>query len=483
MTIARSLFIVGGLGLALSACSVDEPFDPSCTSVGYPTGPEDAKGIVHVSATSGSATGDGSEQRPFASIQQGIDAAPAGGAVLVMPGTYKENLRIDKPVQVLGTEASCPSSTANIILQSTEPRAIEIKGANGVVLRGLHIEKPLGAGIVVSGGEARVESSIIEGAVANGEEGFGLLATDDASIILQNNAISGSALGGVVVRGAKGIILQSEILDGKGQGGIVLERASGPVTIEKTLVARNQQAGIAVLSSKAIILQSEVMDTIGTGGSSRAEGIVVAELVEGGVSMGTADAQIEGNTISGNDRTGVVFAGNTRGIILQNNLVGNGDNTAFGAGIWLQGGAGADSGGIRIEGNTLGENHFVGIGVTSGSRAIILQKNNISGTLGDTWMNEAGIAVSLGDGIGVFKDARVEITGNDIERNARAGIVLDAASAESVVRENMLTENGIILQNMPDIDLSTNHVDEVEGPVIMDHPLMAVATPQGDMAF
>jgi len=209
----------------------------------------------------------------------------------------------------------------------------------------------------------------------------------------------------------------------------------------------------------------------------------VAELVEGGVSMGMADAQIEGNTISGNDRTGVVFAGNTRGIILQNNLVGNGDHTSFGAGIWLQGGAGAEGEGIRIEGNTLDENHFVGIGVTSGSRAIILQKNNISGTLGDTWINEAGTAVTLGDGIGVFKDARVEIADNDIERNARAGIVLDAASAESVVRNNVLMANGIILQNMPDIDLTTNQVEEVDGPVIMNNPLMAVATPQGDMAF
>jgi hypothetical protein len=486
MSIARSSFIAGGLALALSACVAVTDTDPTCRIDGYPIAPADAKGVVRVSATLGSATGDGSADRPFASIQQGIDAAPEGGAVLVMAGTYKESLRIGKSVKVLGGLPGCSANEARIILQSTELHAVEIAGASGVVVRGLRIEQPVGAGIAVSGGEARIEDSSINGVVADGEEGFGVLATDNASIILQNNAISGSALGGVVVRNAKGIILQSQILDGKGRGGILLEHASGPVTIEKTIVARNERTGIAVLSSKAIILQSEVMDTLGTGSAGRGEGIIVAEMLEGGVSLGVSEATIEGSTISGNDRAGVVFAGDTRGIILQNNIKGNADDTSFGAGIWLQGNAGGAEG-IEIAGNVVSENHFMGIGVTSGSRAIILQKNTIADTVAGMWTAAAGEEVTLSDGIGVFKGARVKIDGNDIQRSARAGIVLDAASEESVVRNNVLLENGIILQNMPEIDLTTNEISEgsiqsvpFEDPI---PPPMQIPTPQEDLTF
>jgi len=42
----------------------------------------------------------------FPTIQQGVDAAPSGGTVLVCPGIYPEQVTISKPLTVAGIQVS-----------------------------------------------------------------------------------------------------------------------------------------------------------------------------------------------------------------------------------------------------------------------------------------------------------------------------------------------------------------------------------------
>ena len=51
---------------------------------------------IYVSKEGSDTSGNGSESKPFASIQKAIDSSKDGETVLVLPGTYKENINFNK---------------------------------------------------------------------------------------------------------------------------------------------------------------------------------------------------------------------------------------------------------------------------------------------------------------------------------------------------------------------------------------------------
>ena len=53
------------------------------------------KPSIHVSKTGSDISGDGSESKPFESIQHAIDSTKDYETVLVLPGTYKENINFN----------------------------------------------------------------------------------------------------------------------------------------------------------------------------------------------------------------------------------------------------------------------------------------------------------------------------------------------------------------------------------------------------
>jgi hypothetical protein len=140
---------------------------------------------------------------------------------------------------------------------------------------------------------------------------------------------------------------------------------------------------------------------------------------------------------------GILFAGNTKGIIVQTTVCGNGDDFSRGAGIWVQRDAGLLDP-IRIENSTITGNHFVGVGVTTNARAIIVQKTAISGTIAH--MN---VATPMGDGLGVFSDAHVQLSESQVFGNDRAGAIIDAAAAGCSILSNAFNGNlmPIVVQN------------------------------------
>jgi nitrous oxidase accessory protein NosD len=58
-------------------------------------------------------SGDGTTlAKAFSTISRGISAAHDGDIVVVEPGSYHDNLRINKPIRLVGSGAGCTTLTA-----------------------------------------------------------------------------------------------------------------------------------------------------------------------------------------------------------------------------------------------------------------------------------------------------------------------------------------------------------------------------------
>ena len=464
---AATIVLAAMMGGTVACASSD--IGAPCGAGTYPAAPTGGGALRYVSAACVDPAADGSPDHPFSSIQAALDAAPAGAVVLVAPGTYAENLHVTRAVTLLGSDVP-QADSASIILQAPKPEAaVVVSNASGVVIRGLRILSPVVAGVWVVGGTTTIEGCRIEGARAQEDTAYGdgVLVTGGASIILQDNAIVGSARVGAFLQGATGVIRRNT-MSGNGRGGVRIERSTAEVTVEANELVGNSEVGIAILSARGIILQNVIGKTAAGGPMGAADGILVAELHGAdGKGLGAAEAEVrDGNEVSDNARAGIIFSAGSRGIILQNNVGGNGR-----AGIWLQGGAGGEAG-IEVTKNILSANKLVGIGVTTAARGIILQ-NTVGGTVASPTL--VGVDTFYpGDGVGVLAGGSARVEDNDISKNERFGVVTDGAAGGELTRisGNTIDKNahfGIILQNtgaaMPIVETNTitgNEDDELK---------------------
>jgi len=67
---------------------------------------------IFVAKTGNDQTGNGTLGLPYLTIQKGVDMATNGGKVYVLPGTYLENVSINKPIQLLSNNKRLSDSTA-----------------------------------------------------------------------------------------------------------------------------------------------------------------------------------------------------------------------------------------------------------------------------------------------------------------------------------------------------------------------------------
>jgi parallel beta-helix repeat protein len=465
---------------ALAAC--DRPAPPC--DVRYPAPPEGASEVVHVAASCAGDRADGSAEHPYATIGAAMSHAGPGAAILTAPGDYRENLIIRQPVSIMGSDDGGDPSAAAVVLLPTGDHPVLVEGAEGVLLQGLVIRGGKGAAVWASAASVTLKGSRILDTVPgrDGVPGHGLYASDDAAIILQNNRISGNAGAGVLARRSGAVrIAGNEIFD-NGGGGIRLESAIGDAHIEENAIRENAGAGVCVASSVAYIVQdNQITNTRPLPGDDAAggDGIVVVELRdERGESLGPAEAHVENGTIAGNARTGILCSGEAMAYIVQNEISSNGLSAAqsgrFGAGVWLQRGAGAGGegtpsssidprDGVVLRDNELSANAFVAVGAKGGS-AVFASGNTIRSVAGATIAGDRG-RTAIGDGIGIFDGASIHATGNLIEHCRRSGLFMDSpASSLVAVRDNVLTDYGeaaIILQKagVPPPDVTANGFD------------------------
>jgi nitrous oxidase accessory protein NosD len=128
----------------------------------------------------------------FQRIQHAIDAAEHGGVIVIRPGTYRENLTIDRPLTLLGREG------VFLEPEDTDRPAIAIDRTETVTIRGLRIRMATVAMDILNS-----SCTILDCSISASETGIQIVAFNtDAVSILSTVFRSGSQGVGVSVVGS-----------------------------------------------------------------------------------------------------------------------------------------------------------------------------------------------------------------------------------------------------------------------------------------
>ncbi|AKB52546.1 Cell surface protein [Methanosarcina barkeri str. Wiesmoor] len=157
----------------------------------------------------------------YISIQAAIDEAEAGDTIFVSPGTYVENLNINKQVQIWS--------------ESRKPEDTVIKAAN-----------PTKSAVEIS-----VDRASFSGFAIEGSENAGILLTGVNSCYINNNRVQGAEYG-ILLKGSDSNTISNNLIT-LDEEGIRLESSNSNDIIGNT-IAYNYGPGISLeVSSKNLI--------------------------------------------------------------------------------------------------------------------------------------------------------------------------------------------------------------------------------------
>jgi hypothetical protein len=218
---------------------------------------------LFVDGSYGGGDGDGSQAKPFPTINEALKATKEGGHVVVAEGTYSGAF-IDR--QGLTLEGRCPAKV-KIVFNGFFP-AVRIE-AEKVKLRGFTVTSTLQCGVWVQGGSATLEDLVVERCGGDGIVGgqgsielrrvlsagntrFGVYlnsadAEIHASLVRETLPYQGSFGNGVHAENGSSVVIQDSVFVDNQGAGIQLVRSGG--TVKNTLVTGNKRVGISYSAS------------------------------------------------------------------------------------------------------------------------------------------------------------------------------------------------------------------------------------------
>ncbi len=208
---------------------------PACPAGGFPTDLPVGMPVVYVEA--GAMGGDGSAAAPFATIQDGVAAAPDGGIVAIASGAYSGALRIERDVTLWG-------ACTDVVLDAMGGIGVTVIRA-AATIRNLTITNTAQAVWGFDGSTVVGESLVIDQATT----AFVAYGTD-ASLTITD----------AVVRGVRDVVFDAS--------------ASSEITVRRTMVA-DSQGGLILGTGGNVDIEDLVARRIATAGGE-ASSVLVA---------------------------------------------------------------------------------------------------------------------------------------------------------------------------------------------------------------
>jgi hypothetical protein len=370
--------------------------------------------------------GDGSENSPWTTIQQAVDAAASGAVIALAAGSYQEDVVIENKslslwgrcpamVEIVATGVELGAVFIGTNATGSEIHDIAVRGAaHGIVVsgsedvlldrvwihstpdRGLDIEDVLGPTAVTLEGSLLEETSDV-GLYASGA------TVDVAATVIRNTQPDPSTQ-----QSGRGIAVQDDAATG----------ARGALTLRSSVVEQSRDAAVYVFGSDALVEASVVRATAPAASDDRFGRGISAN--NGLVGNGRANVTLRGSVVENSRHTALFAAGSD--ILIENSVLRDteaqlSDETG-GRGINVQlDPMRGERGVLVIRTSVVERSRDIGIFVDASDATIegVIVRTTVArpdGAFGD------GLSVSAAQ-----NPASAIVTGAHIETSARAGIV------------------------------------------------------------
>jgi len=259
-------------------------------------------------AAAGTLTVDVNGGADYVSIQEAVSAAGDGDTVLVMPGTYRENVDVEKPLTII-SESVSPADTiveaANVRDHVFFVNSDDVR-ISGFTLKGARNEDDQVAGIYLDD----VQGCNISGNVVS-KNYYGIGLKNSRKNVLQDNDAAENRYGIYLCISSTENELSGNDISGN-YFGIYLNNACNNNILVDNTVDSNKQDGISLISShKTAVKNNTITSNLKIGiqaDDSRANQIrdnVVSENGKGIFILRSSENQVTENSIESNDGSGV----------------------------------------------------------------------------------------------------------------------------------------------------------------------------------
>ena len=195
-------------------------------------------------------TGTSCDSATFSSINAAVTAAPTGGTVIVCPGTYMEDVLVNKALTLKGEDATIDATDLEngmqVVASDVTVEGFTIENANGEgVLVG--IDALTDAGLLSSSGPVLSDVTVQDDEANNNDKGFN--GTESG-----NCKYPGDCGGGIHLNVTTHSVVKDSVVDGNSDG-ILLTDDYGPNSynlVEGNVVDDNlSECGIVLPSHNA----------------------------------------------------------------------------------------------------------------------------------------------------------------------------------------------------------------------------------------
>jgi parallel beta-helix repeat protein/putative cofactor-binding repeat protein len=367
--------------------------------------------------------------RRYDTIQEAVDAARPGDVIQVRPGSYEEEVVVNKRLTLTGAFAT--------LLQAENPARASI------------VDPPddLAAGDPATGFNVQANDVVIQGFTIAELDG---LADPDGSVgITTNSTVSGfKLLKNVIENNTIGIYLNSSTANnakpsvvsgnvirnnnapGAAAGnGIYSDQGLSKTTISGNVISGHDNTAIILVPLDPATLQPVVFNTkltIAGNIISDSEVLLTA----------TTASSLSGNKIINSNTNGIELAGSNANLSIVGNIITNPNWTGINFTSGLTGEAEINH---RVWSNVItsaGGDGGSGIRLRAGASGNWLKANTVTGSEDPLLDPAFGNGISLEDA----HDNRIEA--NTLQNNARDGVVVDALSTGNLILSNTARNNG-----------------------------------------